>query len=86
MGSKRHVHKYHQVDVMGRKIWACAQPDCNHHMPEHYAGMVPGKASICWTCNETMILNPSNMIDDMPVCDNCRPKNDMEGFIKELGG
>ena len=69
--AKRHVHKYFKLDMNGTKVWACAQPDCNHYMPAHMSGMVPGKNSICWKCGDTMILHSINMKDEKPKCDDC---------------
>lgn len=70
--SKRHTHKYHQVvlPVMG-KVWACALPECTHHMPPHYAPLVEGKNSLCWKCNGPMVLHAENMEQEKPICDDC---------------
>jgi hypothetical protein len=72
MSNKKHVHRYYRIDLGFGKVWACALPDCNHHMPEHYASLLKGKRSICWECGETMILHEFNMNMERPVCDNCR--------------
>lgn len=69
--SKRHIHKYHKVRVNGIEVWACALPDCNHHMPKHYEDMIPGKSSICWSCGEQMILDSDNMRLEKPSCFSC---------------
>lgn len=70
--SKRHIHKYHKVLAGAVKVWACALPDCNHHMPPHYANMVEGKSSYCWNCGNQMILDSENMKDDKPICIGCK--------------
>lgn len=71
MARKKHVHKYHLVPMYNVTVWACALPDCSHYMPDHMKEMLPGKASICWGCNEKMLLDPANMKDEMPLCSNC---------------
>lgn len=40
-------------------------------MPAHMSNMVPGKASICWSCNEEFILDPVNMKMEKPICSEC---------------
>lgn len=70
--AKKHVHKYHKLELAGQKVWCCALPDCSHHMPKHYENAVIGKYSICWNCDKEFRLTPENMTDDMPTCDNCK--------------
>lgn len=70
--AKRHIHKYHQVQMGYNKVWACARPDCNHYMPQHMSAMVVGKGSICWNCQGDLILDAENMKDDRPECRECR--------------
>lgn len=66
--TRRHKrHKYHYVDG----VWACALPDCTHFMPLNVEKQVNGKSSYCWSCNAEMTLNPSNMKENRPRCDNC---------------
>lgn len=74
--ARRHTHKYHQVIISGSPLWACALPDCNHYMPLNMTPMVVGKASICWQCNEPMILDKENMKLEQPICVNCSPKTE----------
>jgi len=69
--AKRHVHKYHKVEMYSSKVWACALPDCNHYMPQHMERMVEGKYSICWTCGDSMTLHQLNMKMDKPQCFDC---------------
>jgi hypothetical protein len=70
--SKRHTHKYYKVLAAGTKVWACALPDCMHYMPKHMEMLVNGKNSICWQCGETFVMNPLNMKEDQPRCNDCR--------------
>lgn len=70
--AKRHRHKYHKVEVAGAKVWGCALPDCTHYMPRHMESLVNGKNSICWDCGSDITLNPSNMLEEKPRCENCR--------------
>lgn len=67
----KHTHKYYRATLAIGEVWACALPDCNHHMPEHYAGLMNGKRSICWNCNQPFILNPNSLTQKTPVCDAC---------------
>jgi len=69
--SKKHIHKYHKVKVNGVEVWACALPDCNHHMPKHYESTIPGKGFICWSCGEMGIFDSTNMMMLRPHCFNC---------------
>lgn len=69
--SKRHIHKYHKIDVNYTDVWACALPDCTHFMPKHMENMVLGRASLCWQCNERFILNTENMKNKRPICPTC---------------
>jgi len=78
--SRRHVHKYYRALVAGIKVWACGLPECTHYMPSHMETLVNGKASICWNCDERMILNPSNMADDKPICDDCTATKEIAQF------
>lgn len=70
--ARKHVHKYHNIQVAYNKVWACALPDCTHYMPKHMEEMVPGKKSICWQCNEPFILDTEAMKEDKPRCIGCR--------------
>lgn len=70
--AKRHVHKYHHVDMGYSKVWACALPDCNHYMPKHMENTVEGKFSFCWGCGEKFILDSDAMKSDKPHCIECR--------------
>lgn len=70
---KRHRrHKYYKVEVAQNKVWACALPDCTHYLPKHMEKLANGKDSFCWGCNEHITLNPANMNDDHPQCENCK--------------
>jgi hypothetical protein len=70
--AKRHTHKYHKVDLPFGKVWACALSDCNHYMPNHLEKLMNGKASICWECEEKLILDAGNMSDNQPICRRCK--------------
>ena len=83
--SKRHTHKYHRVTLTIGRVWACALPDCSHHMPQVYDALVEGKASFCWKCGETMILNNHNMKQDKPLCDDCGITTDLSSMLTERG-
>jgi len=66
-GSKRHTHKYHNVNG----IWMCALANCTHFMPKNVADNVVGKNSICWDCGNEFILDDNNMKNEKPKCFNC---------------
>lgn len=70
--ARRHIHKYHKVTLSFGQVWACALPECSHYMPQHMTPMITGKASICWECNEPMILDSNSMNEDKPRCGLCR--------------
>lgn len=70
--AKRHRHKYRKVEIAGVEVWGCALPDCNHYMPKHMENLVNGKHSTCWGCGADITLNPSNMQEKLPKCENCR--------------
>lgn len=70
--SRRHVHKYHQVPLNANRVWACALPNCNHYMPDHMSSMVPGKMSICHSCDEQFVLDSDAMKQTRPFCIDCR--------------
>ena len=84
---KRHIHKYYKARVLGEKLWACAIPTCSHHMPPHYNSLMPGKATICWKCDEAMILDPDALNMDKPMCMECRglSSESLDEFLKEKG-
>jgi hypothetical protein len=70
--SKRHIHKYYKAKVAGDLVWACALPDCNHHMPPHMTSLVEGKSSLCWECGGELVLDPEAYKMDRPTCISCR--------------
>lgn len=80
----KHIHKYHKVDLPFGKVWACALPNCNHYMPDHMKELVPGKNSLCWGCDEKIILNNENMKDSHPKCDVCSGLSEQAKNIDEL--
>ena len=73
--ARRHIHKYHHIELNFGKVWACALPDCSHYMPPHIEQMVIGRNSICWKCDGKMILDPINMKDEHPICNECASIN-----------
>ena len=76
MANPKHTHKYHRIVLNGyTKVWACARPECNHYMPVHMAGLIPGKLTQCWgiDCENTTIMDPRTMKMDRPLCPSCDP-------------
>lgn len=70
--AKRHIHKYYRAELSFGDVWACALPDCTHYMPQHMEGLMNGKYSVCWECNERMVMHPGNLNMSRPVCDTCK--------------
>ncbi len=83
--AKRHTHKYYRADLGFGKVWACALPECTHHMPEHYAALMNGKYSLCWECGERMVLDPMAMEMERPICLNCRAGGLGEALDRKIG-
>jgi hypothetical protein len=84
---KKHIHKYHRLQLQFDKLWVCARPDCTHYMPKHMEQMLIGKASICWSCGGDLILDAETMKLDRPICFACaNPEitNDDE-LLKAIG-
>lgn len=71
MAARKHTHKYHRVSTGVLQVWACALPDCTHYMPKHMENMLPGKNTVCWSCDTETILTPINMSQDQPMCPVC---------------
>ncbi|HWY34240.1 MAG TPA: hypothetical protein VNX68_06305 [Nitrosopumilaceae archaeon] len=67
----KHTHKYHRILAGFKKIWACADSECTHFMPEHLTSTIIGKKSICWQCNNEFILDDDSMKNDRPICRAC---------------
>lgn len=70
--AKKHIHKYHKVNIGYTKVWACALPNCSHHMPHNMEDLVIGKSSFCWECNNPIVLDEINMQVDKPICRVCK--------------
>jgi hypothetical protein len=73
--AKRHTHKYYKSRPYkgGEYLWTCALPTCSHHMPKHMEHTLHGKATICWGCDEAMILDERAWKLDKPLCTDCDP-------------
>lgn len=76
--AKRHIHKYYRAKLAFGDVWACALDNCNHYMPQHMEGLIPGKASLCWNCNQKFILDPNALNMELPTCVNCRTGIDVD--------
>lgn len=86
MARKKHIHKYHRVKLdRDTTIWACAFEDCNHHMPKYLEKLIRGRKSICWNCEQPLILEGFALEMDRPICDDCNPNaRKYMGFIEEM--
>lgn len=69
--AKRHVHKYHIIPLNSYFVYACALRDCNHYMPKHLEHMIPGKATICWSCGKETTIDKNNSDMKEPMCLKC---------------
>lgn len=68
------------------QVWSCAIPECNHFMPRNMEARVLGKASICWKCNQQIVLDETNMENDKPICHSCSGKSSgLLDVLTELG-
>ena len=76
--ARRHVHKYHKVNLGFADAWACALPDCTHYMPPTMEKLVEGKKSICWECNKEFIIDIDSMQSKRPICNDCKLGLDSE--------
>lgn len=81
MAGKKHVHKYHKIEVNNELVWACAMPDCSHHMPKHYENTVIGKYSYCWNCGLKFVMDAQTMAKDMPICSDCLAGKPVEPVV-----
>lgn len=71
MARSKHTHKYQKVKLGDYMLWSCALPDCMHFMPKHFENLIPGKASYCWKCEESMIMGAAQLQMNKPLCDDC---------------
>ena len=56
---KKHTHKYMKVTFSsGFTVFKCMWPDCAHYVREELA---EGRESVCWRCQDIMVLNTANM-------------------------
>lgn len=84
---KKHIHKYHKVQLSYGPVWACGETDCSHHMPQHMTELMLGKKSRCWNCYDIITLDELNMKSDLPLCNDCKlieeTKPTIEQFVTE---
>ena len=83
-----HIHKYIRTVLGGRRVvirdgkryiekcggyevYKCAKPSCTHWIPSE---MIEGRKSICWNCNQEMIINKISSRLAKPVHDECRAR------------
>lgn len=84
MPAKNHRHKYYKGKLgETHKVWYCGLPDCTHYIPKHMESMANGKISTCWGCGADITLNPTNMEEDYPKCENCRLGLDSDEVLAE---
>jgi hypothetical protein len=76
--ARRHVHRYQRRLVAGIWVWGCALPQCSHYMPKHMESMVEGKASVCNTCDNTIMMTGEYLEMPVPKCTKCRAKEEAD--------
>lgn len=75
MAGKKHIHKYYRNTILGNiPVWACALDNCSHYMPPHIEGLVRGKSTVCWKCNEITTMDLDRLDMEKPLCDKCLGK------------
>lgn len=69
--AKKHTHKYFYGHKVGSTtVWRCAIPKCSHYLPEHMEEHIIGRAGICWSCGEEMVLD-GDKDKPKPMCPGC---------------
>ena len=85
----KHVHKYYKAKLSFGTVWACARPNCTHHMPQHMTDLLPGKNTQCWNCECNTVMDSRTMVMEKPLCEDCDPNTfDIEkttDILTELG-
>lgn len=84
---EEHTHKYEKIILGGRKVvrdqhgfkkiiktggyevMKCTVPECTHYIALELA---IGRKSICWVCEEEMILTKENVRNNKPIHRDCR--------------
>lgn len=73
--ARKHTHKYYREQMTFARVWKCGLPDCSHYMPPHMEANVRGKRSICWSCEESIIIMDGNQwLMDRPTCNDCQSR------------
>ena len=84
--SNEHVHKYQLITLGGTRVvkkdgqkhiekcsgyivFKCMIPNCTHFISKD---LVIGRKSICWKCNEPVVLNTENTRLKKPTHVECR--------------
>ncbi len=70
MPSRNHVHKYrrHQRGPWNKARFSCADQDC---YKVARPGLLLGKLSRCWKCDQVFTLTYDNLETTKPLCLNC---------------
>lgn len=74
MPGKKHIHKYHKINLAGHFVFACALSDCSHYIPKHIENLIIGKKTYCWECDLVMTMGLEEIKMDRPICVSCRTK------------
>jgi len=88
---KGHTHKFHKIQGKVVKAWRCADSECKYILHSGLEELLLGRASICWNCSESFPMDEINLKEDMPVCQNCRIKQEvpelaeLEKFLANKG-
>ena len=72
MPGKKHIHKYYRGIINGNTpVWMCALANCSHYMPPHLENLVNNKSTICWGCDNPILMYPRQLEMEKPMCDKC---------------
>ena len=87
----KHIHKYQRILLGAKKIakkdgkryiercagteyMKCMFPGCSHFI---LLELAIGRESICWACEDVLILNKENMTRTKPTHKDCRRKKEI---------
>jgi len=74
-GTVKHTHQYFRRPD---GLWACSGIEgCTHYMPKNMSPAPNGRMSLCWVCVRPFHLNPMNMRNEKPLCDECEERGDI---------
>ena len=78
-----HIHKYERVRLGrgGYKVFKCMLPGCPHYIRKE---LVVARESLCWRCNEPMILSVRDVEYKRPHHKGCTRKKTIISSALEI--